>query len=274
MQTVCPIWYDSAKLLAITERVKHDNRKESILYGYLHLVKCDISVVTETWLRDVEAEAVWVQCSNLCINEYNFFISNCKDQPEGGLSLIVHKDFSTKLLEKHAKTSLHYAKWNVSCKNRVLKIVAIFHPPYSTGNMVTDKIFIDKLTDWLTDTLALDKHVLVMGDFNIHINKDNNEIANIFLNSMMAMGLQCSYSFPTHKEGNCLDLIFTETIRDIMVTASRPIAYIGDHQIVAVNISIPKGDVARKEITCRKLKSINYTDLAEEMHMDSLLLEN
>ena len=126
----------------------------------------------------------------------------------------------------------------------------------------------------MTDTLELGKYVLVMDDFNIHINKDNNEIGNIFLNSMMAMELQCNYFFPTHKEGNCLDLIFAESIGDIMVTACRSIAYISDHQIVAGNISIPKDNVTRKEITYRKPKSINYTDLAKEMYLDSLLLEN
>ena len=136
VQTVHPIRYDSAELLAIRERVKHDNRlkilplnackiirrlrlnkqgtrkginkhkelhwshklsrgigcdnlikigsalnhvlhwltndkevvslangqsikrKDSTLYGHLHSVKCDISDITETWLRDDEAEAV------------------------------------------------------------------------------------------------------------------------------------------------------------------------------------------------------------------------
>ena len=91
---------------------------------------------------------------------------------------------------------------------------------------------------------------------------------------MTAVGLQWSYSFPTHKDRNCLDLIFTESIGDIMITASKPIVYISDHQIVAGNICIPKDHITRKEITYRKLKYINYTDLAEEMHLDSLLLEN
>ena len=91
----------------------------------------------------------------------------------------------------------------------VLKIIAIYHSSYSNRNLVTGNNFIDELTDWLTDNVALDKHVLAMRYFDIHINKDNNEMANIFLNSMMVMGLQCSYSFPTEKEGNCLDLILS-----------------------------------------------------------------
>ena len=157
---------------------------------------------------------------------------------------------------------------------RALKIVEIYHPPYTTRNPVTGNIFIDELTDLLTDTLASDKNVLVMGNFKIHINKEDNEMAAIFLDSLSVMALQCSYSFPTHKDGNCLVLIFAKSISDIKITACKPIAYISNHQRVAGNISIPKDDITRKEITFRKLKSVNYTYLAEEMHLDSLHLEN
>ena len=87
-------------------------------------------MVTETWLRDDEADDAWIHSLDLCINEYTFFISNQKDRSGGGLGLIVHKDNSTKLLEEGAKTSLQYAKWRVSCKDRALKIVAIYHPPH------------------------------------------------------------------------------------------------------------------------------------------------
>ena len=41
--------------------VQSIRRKDSILYGYLHSVKCDISVVTETWLRDDKVDDAWLQ---------------------------------------------------------------------------------------------------------------------------------------------------------------------------------------------------------------------
>ena len=72
-------WLTNDKLVVSLTNVQSIRRKDSILYGYLHSVKCDISVVTETWLRDDKAEAVWVQCWDLCINEYNFFTSNSKN---------------------------------------------------------------------------------------------------------------------------------------------------------------------------------------------------
>ena len=103
-------WLTNDKLVVSLANVQSVRRKDSILYDHLHLVKCDISVIRETWLRDDKAEVVQVQCSDLCINEYNFFTSNHKDWPGGDLGLVVSKDVSTKLLEEGAKTSFQYAK--------------------------------------------------------------------------------------------------------------------------------------------------------------------
>ena len=64
--------------------VQSIRRKDSILYGYLHSIKYDISVVTETWLRNDEADDAWLQSSDLCINEYNFLNQIRRiDQEEG-----------------------------------------------------------------------------------------------------------------------------------------------------------------------------------------------
>ena len=163
----------------------------------------------------------------------------------------------------------------ISCKNRVLKIVAIYHPPYSARNLVTDDNFIDKLTDWLTDTLASDKHILAMGDFNIHINKDNNENSKHLPQLHDGNGITSAATPSLQIKKEIAWTLFL--LNPSGISWSQPADQLPtspDHQIVAGNISIPKDDVTRKEIMYRKLKLINYTDLAEEMHLDLLLLEN
>ena len=83
---------NSENFVVSLANVQSKRRKDSILYRYLHSIKCDISVVTETWLRDDEADDAWLQSSDLCISEYDLFKSNQKDRPGGGLEVIVHKD--------------------------------------------------------------------------------------------------------------------------------------------------------------------------------------
>ena len=48
-------------------------------------------------------------------------------------------------------------------------LVALYHPPYSLITPVTNAMFIDELTNWITNILVDDKNVIIMGNFNIHI---------------------------------------------------------------------------------------------------------
>ena len=54
-------------------------------------------------------------------------------------------------------------------------------------------------------------NVLILGNFNIHINDQTDEDANIFSDTMEALWLSQHVEHATHRLGNTLDLIFTET---------------------------------------------------------------
>ena len=50
-------------------------------------------------------------------------------------------------------------------------MIGIYHPLYSGYNLTTNNMFLDDLTEWLAESLVNDKNIIIMGDFNIHINK-------------------------------------------------------------------------------------------------------
>ena len=60
-----------------------------------------------------------------------------------------------------------------------------------------------------------------MGDFNYHINKQLDEDASNFMESMSSMGLVQHVEFGTHESDNILDLVFTESSSDFMVVKCR-----------------------------------------------------
>ena len=53
-------------------------------------------------------------------------------------------------------------------------------------------------------------NLVIIGDFIIHVNDVDDPNASMFLDTMTALGLKQHVRGPTHKSGNCLDLIFTE----------------------------------------------------------------
>ena len=73
-------------------------------------------------------------------------------------------------------------------------------------------MFIDDITEFLTEALSQHQNIVLAGDFNIHINNQDDPETNILMDAMTALGLQQHTNFVTHHSGNTLDLIFTEII--------------------------------------------------------------
>ena len=55
----------------------------------------------------------------------------------------------------------------------------------------------------LVDIVASNTKLVILGDFNIHVNDVNDPNASIFLDIMTALGLKQHVRGPTHKTGNC-----------------------------------------------------------------------
>ena len=69
--------------------------------------------------------------------------------------------------------------------------------------------------------IALDKNIIIMGDFNHHINKQLDEDASNFMESMSSVGFVQHVKFGTHECDNILDLVFTESLSDFSVVKCR-----------------------------------------------------
>ena len=114
---------------------------------------------------------------------------------------------------------------------------------------------------------------MVLGDFNIHVNDTSNPNANIFLDTMTALGLKQHVDGPTHRIGNCLDLIFTEELSRAKAVRCSIGRFVSDHCSISCILDIPKENCTRKEITYRKLKDIDRIQLVNDMALEEIKTE-
>ena len=78
--------------------------------------------------------------------------------------------------------------------NRIqLGLLGVYHPPTSS-NVLLDSIF----------------NLVILGDFNLHVNDPSNNDAIILLDAMSALGFKQMITKVTHNSGNTLDLVFVE----------------------------------------------------------------
>ena len=94
----------------------------------------------------------------------------------------------------------------------------MYHPPpKGTGN-TTNGMFIDDITELLTNKLPQYQNNIILGDFNVHVEDQANTDAVVFNETMTALCLEQHISGPTHVRGNTLDLIYTQLSDSFNVT--------------------------------------------------------
>ena len=62
-----------------------------------------------------------------------------------------------------------------------------------------------------------DTNVIILGDFNLHVNDPNDDNAMNFIETTQALALEQHFRFPRHTSGNMLDLVLTELFNGLKI---------------------------------------------------------
>ena len=221
------------QLHLLLSNIQSIKNKELLLLEHLNNNRIDIAVVTETWLNE-DTDKAWVLPSELNRNGFNLDTSNQIGRRGGGLVIISRSYLKTrKIIEGNQKT-FQYAVWKVKTHGNTVTCIAIYRPPYSATNQETVTKFMEEFTVWLASISGSFSNMIVLGDFNIHLNDENDNEAGIFVDTMIALGFNQHVSFPMHTAGNILDLVFTETCNSIKVKSCTPRSILSDHTGVEI----------------------------------------
>ena len=69
--------------------------------------------------------------------------------------------------------------------------------------------FVDEFTAYLESTVLIKKPVIIMGDFNLHVDDPSDTEAKKFCDMLDSLGLEQHVKHPTHIQGHTLDLVIT-----------------------------------------------------------------
>ena len=107
-----------------------------------------------------------------------------------------------------------------------------------------------------------------MGDFNIHINK-NDPDAQIF-DIIEALGLTQHVQFETHRAGNTLNLVHSELASKLLISSCLPGPTLSDHKVVEFTVSIPRENYTKLTITSRNIKDIDSKEFIDIIQPDDI----
>ena len=242
--------------------------KELMIIDYITQSNLDVCVVTETWFKDTDK--MWIKSSEFNKNGYKIRVHNRDERQGGGLALIHKNNIKVKDIDKGFCRSFEYAVWKIGMRSTTATIHAIYHPPYSTKNQGTNTMFLDDLTECLTTSLVRDDNLLLVGDFNMHVNNIEDPDATTLLDTMEALGLNQKVNFPTHKSGNTLDLVFNEVMSKVQVVQCNEGSVISDHIAVEFFINIKRDAIQREMLSYRNLKKVDIDNLFTDCKLGSV----
>ncbi len=122
---------------------------------------------------------------------------------------------------------------SINDKSPVMFVLAtVYRPP---GHH-TD--FIKEFADFLSElVLAADK-VLIVGDFNFHVDNEKDALGSAFIDIFNSIGIRQHVSGPTHCRNHTLDLILTHGIDFYGVEVLQQSDDISDHYLVLCKLHI------------------------------------
>ncbi len=201
--------------------------------------KLDVLCLTETWLKP---------------DEYNILKESApqdycyKNEPrpkgKGGgvatiysntLSISQKTGFKYNSFEEMALHRTLSREKSINDKSPVMFVLAtVYRPP---GHH-TD--FIKEFGDFISElVLAADK-VLIVGDFNIHVDNEKDALGSAFIDILNSIGVRQHVSGPTHCQNHILDIIRSHGIDVNGVEVLQQSDDISDHYLVLCKLHIAK----------------------------------
>ena len=178
-------------------------KKKKSLFDFIVSQYLDVLALTKTWLCNGD---------NIILNELllpGYDIRHVdKERRGGGVALIYKKDISFRnIVPTNEITQFELLDCIIKVNKLSTRLVVVYRPPPS----------------YLEQFVEVQEELLIVGDFNIHIDSSNNESQN-YLDILNANGLIQHVKSSTHQKGHILDLVITR--EQINLLKRPPIVFI------------------------------------------------
>ena len=191
----------------------------------------------------------------------------------GGVGFMYKKQFSPKLelLNTTKKfTSFEHQLVVMTSISFTFRFIVIYRPPPSTNNKIKKSAFIDELGDLLELTSTMHGKLVLLGDFNVHVDSGSDSEATDLQSLFDCFGLVHHVHGATHIEGHTLDLVVSRASDDI-VHSCEVGSFISDHNAIHIALKATKPHPSRKQITFRNLRSIDTKQLSHDIESSKLV---
>ena len=217
----------------------------------------DILIITETWLysdQDANIKAITPE-------GYNVF-SNCRDSRKGGgVDIVCRRELTCRLIDSSSNfRSFECFQLDISANNKTMSIFPIYRPEPSMVSMST---FFREFSSYMEMLSILSHEVLIVGDFNIHLDMTNTPNSRKFMDILLSFNFVQHVAESSHESGHILDLVISR--QSDFVSNVKVGEYFSDHKVISFNIKLRRLISERKTVTSRNYKSMDIDSFLRDI---------
>ena len=167
-------------------------------------------------------------------------------------------------------TSFEYAEFIVKSGSFSTRLVIVYHPPYSREHSHTDRAFLAEFTTYLESIILSVEPLLIIGDFNLHVDDTDDAVSAAFLVTLASMNLVQHVTGPTHKRNHTFDLVITRQSDKVLLRQPKVGFLVSDHAPIFCSLNSTKPRFRYKSYTYRKYKVVDVVALKEDLSVSTL----
>ena len=210
-------------------------KKETILNDFVINENLDCLFLNETWLTQDSRTEI----GQLKPTGFNFAQNPRSYARGGGVAVLFKKKLNFIQSQFGEFKTFEVISGKFKLQNHALNVYTIYRPPPNQKNGFTTAQFFDEFADFLT-LVSAQNNIIIVGDFNIHIDDAANAITTQFLSILDSFGLKQHVNQKTHNKGHCLDLIITEKNGLLPLDIYTTDLCISDHFAVSFSLNLDK----------------------------------
>ena len=224
--------------------------------------KLDALAITEAWLQGDSRDGPALADIRNTLRDYHLLKLLRKGRRGGGICVMVKNQYSTKT-KAHTFQTFEYLEVTIFFTAQVpVTLIVIYRPP-SRGQSIRN--FLEEFSSLLESANLLNNHLLICGDFNIHVDNSQDSDAKAMLDLLESAGLHQEISESTHTHGHTLDLLIVrdndDSINNLAVLPAMP----SDHAAITFLVALPRLPATKEQVCVRNLRGIDYETFKEEI---------
>ena len=248
------------KLHIATLNARSVCNKSAVISDNILSNKLDIICLTETWINGGEFSNSFA--SSLLPPNYSLsqYYGRPRPMRGGGSAIINRKSIHHTSISMPVYSTFECIGSSVSLLSFSVKIFTIYRPPSSSFSA-----FCVEFELLLEHHITSNVDLIFVGNFNIHIDKQDDPNTVVFNRLLLNFNLNQHISSPTHDSGHILDLITTNTSFKLAIYPNLIDTCISNHKTVYIDLNIQIPVAQKLSFTFRPLNKINFTDFYNDI---------